>query len=212
MNKHDIFITGGYSNELTLLRVNKDLSSMSKQEFVTFLREAIESAQCEYDEIIEVYNVDYIAKCKSGYRDSLYRMYDNKLKSYKRESSKKKLIAQIEEEAAKYEVHPRNSRIFFDTMPMCHDNSINNSEILTVDSKDRDLEYVYDAYEHIINHSSGVVFKYDITGTDEITTYSFRPWMEFIIPEDEMNELKKKKREIDARIQKFYDSLRYKGD
>ena len=60
--------------------------------------------------------------------------------------------------------------------------------------------------------SDGVVFKYEITGMDPIRPYSFRPWIEFIIPEDVMKKLKEEHAESDARIAAFYDSLNYKGD
>ena len=60
--------------------------------------------------------------------------------------------------------------------------------------------------------SDGVVFKYEITGTDPIKSYSFRPWIEFIIPEDVMKKLKEDHEESDRRVAEFYDSLNYKGD
>lgn len=212
MNKHEIFVTGKYSNELTLLTVNRDLSTMDEQEFVSFMRDAVNAAQHEYDEIMNVYNERYIEECKKRHRDGLYRQYSTKLNSYKRESSRARLIAQIERECASYEPTPRSSDIFFDTMPMCHDNGINTLEILSTASEDRAFRYVFERYQDMLKNADGVVFKYEITGENEFKPYSFRPWMEFIIPEDEMNELKEENRRTHERIQRFYDSLKYKGD
>lgn len=213
MKNYNIEATGKYSNILTLLTVNKDMRNMTVEEFTQFMKETVAAAQAEYSDIMSEVN-DRIEK---GIRElnekRTWAAWDAKLKSYKRESTRQKKMAEIQKEIDNYKYHPIGDSIFFDVMPMLNIGGLRHSyACLTTNTSDKDYSSNYEDYLKYIKMSEGVVFKYEITGTDPIKQYSFRPWIEFIIPEDIMKKLKEEHEESEKRVAEFYDSLNYKGD
>ena len=93
-----------------------------------------------------------------------------------------------------------------------NDNITHSYACLTTNTSDKDYSFDYKDYLKYIKMSDGVVFKYYINGTDPIQSYSFRPWVEFIISEDVMKKLKEEHEKWSMEVSKFYDSLNYKGD
>ena len=213
MKNYSIEVTGHYSNILTLLTVNKDMRNMTVEEFTQFMKEAVEAAQAEYSEIMVEVNDRNEKRMREWHEKNIWKKWDAKLKSYKRERARQKKIAEIQKEIDNYKYRPSSDGIFFDVMPMLNIGGLMHLyACLTTKTSDKDYSCNYKDYLKYIKMSDGVVFKYEITGTDPIKSYSFRPWVEFIIPEDVMTELKRQKEESDNDVQKFYDSLNYKGD
>ena len=186
---------------------------MTVEEFTQFMKDAVKAAQEEYSEIMVEVNNQTEKETREWNEKRVWKSWEAKLKSYKRESARQKKIAEIQKEIDNYEYHPMRDDIFFDIMPMLNNGGITHSyACLKTNTSDNDCLFNYKDYLKYIKMSDGVVFKYEITGTDPIRPYSFRPWIEFIIPEDVMKKLKEEHAESDARIAAFYDSLNYKGD
>ena len=213
MKNYNVEVIGKYSNVLTLLTVNKDMRNMTVEEFTEFMKDAVKAAQEEYSEIMIEVNNQNEKETREWNEKRVWKSWEAKLKSYKRESARQKKIAEIQKEIDNYEYHPMRDDIFFDIMPMLNNGGITHSyACLKTNTSDNDYLFNYKDYLKYIKMSDGVVFKYEITGTDPMKPYSFRPWVEFIIPEDIMKKLKEEHAESDARIAAFYDSLNYKGD
>ena len=213
MKNYNIEVTGKYSNILTLLVVNKDMRNMTVDEFTQFMKDAVAAAQAEYSGIMSEVNDRTEKRMRELNEKRVWKSWDAKLKSYKRESARQKKIAEIQKEIDNYEYRPISDSIFFDVMPMLNIGGLSHLyTCLTTNTSDKDYSFNYEEYLKYIKMSDGVVFKYEITGTDPIKSYSFRPWIEFIIPEDVMKKLKEDHEESDRRVAEFYDSLNYKGD
>ena len=213
MKNYNIEVTGKYSNILTLLTVNKDMRNMTVDEFTQFMKDVVAEAQAEYSKIMSEVNDRTEKRMRELNEKRVWKSWDAKLKSYKRESARQKKIAEIQKEIDNYEYRPISDSIFFDVMPMLNIGGLSHSyTCIATNTSDKDYLFNYEEYLKYIKMSDGVVFKYEITGTDPIKSYSFRPWIEFIIPEDVMKKLKEDHEESDRRVAKFYDSLNYKGD
>lgn len=213
MKNYNIEVTGQYSNILTLLTVNKDMRNMTVEEFTQFMKDAVAAAQAEYSEIMTEVNDRNEKRMREWNEKRVWKSWDAKLKSYKRESARQKKIVEIQKEIDNYKYRPSSDGIFFDVMPMLNIGGLMHSyACLTTNTSDKDYSCNYEDYLKYIKMSDGVVFKYEITGTDPIKSYSFRPWIEFIIPEDIMKKLNEEHEESDKRVAEFYDSLNYKGD
>ena len=213
MKNYNIEVIGKYSNILTLLKVNKDMRNMTVEEFTQFMKDAVKAAQAEYSKIMVEVNNQTEKETRECNEKRVWKSWEVRLKSYKRESARQKKIAEIQKEIDSYEYQPISDNIFFDMMPMLNIGGITHSyACLTTNTSDNDYLFNYKDYLKYIKMSDGVVFKYEITGTDPMQPYSFRPWIEFIIPEDVMKKLKEEHVESDARVAAFYDSLNYKGD
>ena len=186
---------------------------MTVEEFTQFMKETVAKAQAEYSEIMTEINNRNEKKMRELFEKRIWAAWDAKLKSYKRESARQKKIAEIQKEINNYKYHPISDSIFFDVMPMLNIGGLRHSyACLTTNTSDKDYLSNYEDYLKYIKMSDGVVFKYEISGTDPIKSYSFRPWIEFIIPEDIMKKLKGEHEESEKRVAAFYDSLNYKGD
>ena len=213
MKNYNIEVIGKYSNVLTLLTVNKDMRNMTVEEFTQFMKDAVKAAQAEYSKIMVEVNNQIEKETRECNEKRVWNSWEAKLMSYKRDSARQKKIVEIQKEIDSYEYHPISDNIFFDMMPMLNIGGITHSyACLTTNISDNDYLFNYKDYLKYIKMSDGVVFKYEITGTDPMQPYSFRPWIEFIIPEDVMKKLKVEHVESDARVAAFYDSLNYKGD
>lgn len=213
MKNYNIEVTGKYSNIFTLLVVNKDMRNMTVEEFTQFMKDAVAEAQAEYSKIMSEVNDRTEKRMRELNEKRVWKSWDAKLKSYKRESARQKKIADIQKEIDNYKYRPISDSIFFDVMPMLNIGGLSHSyACIATNTSDKDYSFNYEEYLKYIKMSDGVVFKYEITGTDPIKSYSFRPWIEFIIPEDVMKNLKEDHEESDRRVAKFYDSLNYKGD
>lgn len=213
MKNYNIEVIGKYSNVLTLLTVNKDMRNMTVEEFTKFMNDAVKAAQAEYSKIMVEVNNQTEKETREYNEKRVWKSWEAKLMSYKRDSARQKKIVEIQKEIDSYEYQPISDNIFFDMMPMLNIGGITHSyACLTTNTSDNDYLFNYKDYLKYIKMSDGVVFKYEITGTDQMQPYSFRPWIEFIIPEDVMKKLKEEHVESDARVAAFYDSLNYKGD
>lgn len=213
MKNYNIEVIGKYSNILTLLKVNKDMRNMTVEEFTQFMKDAVAAAQAEYSEIMVEVNDQTDKETRECNEKRVWKLWEAKLKSYKRESARQKKIVEIQKEIDNYEYHTMSDDIFFDIMPMLNIGGITHSyACITTNTSDNDYLFNYKDYLKYIKMSDGVVFKYEITGTNPMQSYLFRPWIEFIIPEDVMKKLKEEHVESDARVAAFYDSLNYKGD
>lgn len=213
MKNYNIEVIGKYSNILTLLKVNKDMRNMNVEEFTQFMKDAVKAAQAEYSEIMIEVNNQTEKETRECNEKRVWKSWEAKLNSYKRESARQKKITEIQKEIDNYEYHTMSDDIFFDIMPMLNIGDITHSyACLTTNTSDNDYLFNYKDYLKYIKMSDGVVFKYEITGTNPMQSYLFRPWIEFIIPEDVMKKLKEEHIESDARVAAFYDSLNYKGD
>ena len=213
MKNYNIEVIGKYSNVLTLLTVNKDMRNMTVEEFTQFMKDAVKAAQAEYSKIMVEVNNQIEKETRECNEKRVWNSWEAKLMSYKRDSARQKKIVEIQKEIDSYEYHPISDNIFFDMMPMLNIGGITHSyACLTTNISDNDYLFNYKDYLKYIKMSEGVVFQYEITGTDPMQPYSFRPWIEFIIPEDVMKKLKEEHVESDARVAAFYDSLNYKGD
>lgn len=213
MKNYNIEVIDKYSNVLTLLTVNKDMRNMTVEEFTKFMNDAVKAAQAEYSKIMVEVNNQTEKETREYNEKRVWKSWEAKLMSYKRDSARQKKIVEIQKEIDSYEYHPISDNIFFDMMPMLNIGGITHSyACLTTNTSDNDYLFNYKDYLKYIKMSDGVVFKYEITGTDQMQPYSFRPWIEFIIPEDVMKKLKEEHVESDARVAAFYDSLKYKGD
>ena len=213
MSNYNIEVTNKYSNVLTLLTINKDMRNMTVEEFTQFMKDAVASAQAEYSKIMDEVNDRDEKRMRELNAERLWKLWDAKLKSYKRESARKKKITEIQKEIDNYKYFKDSAGIFFDIMPMLNNDNITHSyACLTTNTSDKDYSFDYKDYLKYIEMSDGVVFKYYINGTDPIQSYSFRPWVEFIISEDVMKKLKEEHEKWSMKVSKFYDSLNYKGD
>lgn len=205
--------SNGYSTILTLLTVRKDMRNMTEEEFIQFMKEAFAEAQAEYSEIMAEANTRLEKKIRENNEKAVWKKYAEKLASYKRESARQKKIAEIQKEIDNFKFRPNSDDIFFDVMSVLNlGGCMHSYACLTKSTTDDHLRMMYSDYEEFIKMSNGVVFKYHLIGTDPISHYGFRPWVEFIIPENVMEDLKKKKEDSDRRVAEFYDSLKYKGD
>lgn len=213
MKNYNIEVIGKYSNILTLLKVNKDMRNMNVEKFTQFMKDAVKAAQAEYSEIMVEVNNQTEKETRECNEKRVWKLWEAKLNSYKRESARQKKITEIQKEIDNYEYHTMSDDIFFDIMPMLNIGGITHSyACITTNTSDNDYLFNYKDYLKYIKMSDGVVFKYEITGTNPMQSYLFRPWIEFIIPEDVMKKLKEEHIESDARVAAFYDSLNYKGD
>lgn len=105
MSNYNIEVTNKYSNILTLLTINKDMRNMTADEFTQFMKDAVASAQDKYSEIMDEVNDRDEKRMRELNAERLWKLYDAKLKSYKRESARKKKITEIQKEIDNYELH-----------------------------------------------------------------------------------------------------------
>lgn len=202
-----------YSNEMTLLTINKNMQNMTVDEFVKFMRDAVTAAQNEYSQIIVEYNKIAKQKDFERYSKSVWGSYKAKLDSYKRESARQAKIKEIEKKIEKHVFFPHGDDIFFDTMPVLNKGGLMKLYTsITTNTSDNDFAKIYYDYKKFIDMSDGISFKYDIVGDDPITVFAFRPWVDFIIPQNIMKTLQRERKEYDEEAGKFYASLNYKGD
>ncbi len=217
MKSHQLIKKEGYSNDYIFRVVERDMRNISEDDFVTLMRDLLNDVANEYKTMcIESFN-ERLPEVMDRNRRELMRQYSKKLDAYKRESSRTKLLAEIDEQAKERAEQNRkylSTGIFWDIMPVCFDNAHPSYTTVTSTSSDYELRLNYKEFKKYIEMSSGIVFKYETTVDETVDKprYAFRPWIEFIIPDDVMNDLQETKRQIDEKIMEFYNSLRYKGD
>ena len=124
MKNYNIEVIGKYSNVLTLLTVNKDMRNMTVEEFTEFMKDAVKAAQEEYSEIMVEVNNQNEKETRELNEKRVWKSWEAKLKSYKRESARQKKIAEIQKEIDNYEYRPMRDDIFFDIMPMLNNGGI----------------------------------------------------------------------------------------
>ena len=217
MKSHQLIKKEGYSNDYIFRVVERDMRNMSENDFVVMMRDLLNDVADEYRSMcIEAFN-ERIPELIDRHHRDLMRQYSKKLDAYKRESSRTKLLSKIDEQVKERVEQCRkylSTDIFWDIMPMCFDNAHPVYTIVTSKSSDNELRLNYKEFKKYIEMSSGIVFKYETTADETVDKprYAFRPWIEFIIPDDVMNDLQETKRQTDAKIMEFYNSLGYKGD
>jgi len=217
--KNHEFLPQTYDHDkIYILRAEyRDMSNISKEEFVSFMRKLL-------DEVFEEYAQSRIKEHelrKPSIYENIESRYLNdyrnkrKIASYKRESSKEKFIASLKEMAMKEVNNIRvMTDISFDLMPVLYYSGLPCFSGVDKNFTDEQIAYVYDKMEDIIKQSEGVVFKFhcDISTMIKYPRASFRPWIEFALPDDMMKKFEDKQIERQSGIQRFYDDLGYKGD
>ena len=159
MKNYNIEVIGKYSNVLTLLTVNKDMRNMTVEEFTQFMKDAVKAAQEEYSEIMTEVNNQNEKETRELNEKRVWKSWEAKLKSYKRESARQKKIAEIQKEIDNYEYHPMRDDIFFDIMPMLNNCGITHSyACLKTNTSDNDYLFNYKATVHPILIHYGYIY------------------------------------------------------
>lgn len=219
LKNHQFIDTTLDDHKIYIFRVEyRDMSSMTKKDFVSFMHNLLTDVFNEYEKCqIEEFNLgaqDRYNIVESHYLNDYYNK--KKIASYKRESSKQKFIDKLKQKAKDHtNTFKPSTNIFFDLMPMLHYNDLPTFYGISKDFTDELLERIYDKLSDIIKQSSGVVFKYDCCINNRLKKYPkylTRPEIEFILPDKMMNEFREKMIERQRGIQSFYDGLKYKGD
>lgn len=194
-----------------------DMSNMSRNEFIWLMIQLLNEVFAEYSNCaIEENKLHYEDRYQS-WLNSLMNSTTNKkrLDSYKRESSKQKFIEELKQQAReKANSYKPRTETFFDFMPVLYPVSQPSYMAVTRTTLSHELGKIYDELQEYIHMSKGLLFMYDFRN-EHVKKYpqpAFRPWIELILPDDVMNELKEKERASHEEQQRFYDSLQYKGD
>lgn len=215
---------GDVVNTVTLVSRDVDCSTITKEQFIKYIREDFNKATEAYNENIQPVLNEYLLK---NLKDKLNKnvAYAEKYakEKYKRESSAKKYIDKIKNETIKNRLKKNatidNFRFYYnesDTIPeecIIREQYINSNNRLS-------RAYQYCKESKYFNESKGWEFKFDYTqrkfngDTDYSILFGLNfPYISLKIDEKRQNEIDQYKREMDAAIAKEYeDTSRYFGD
>ena len=203
-----------YADKCIIMDIDRDMTNMTEDEFVEFMRDSLCKVQDKYSEIMTQYVKERKECLFDYYRKNYIKANQGKINAYKRESSKQKFIEKLVEDARKRaDDFSVNNEIFFDVMRVCFGNCIPNFTVVSADSSDSNLRSLYNYFKDKIALSKGLVFEYEINkGSNGITQYLFRPDLIFKLPDEIMKNLVADWKVQQGAIARFYDSLNYKGD
>ena len=193
-------------------RENVDCANISKEDFVKFIREDINTAVEEYAKIVKPLNDQKV-------KDSIEREIKNAISFAEKKWKTQKKRDEYVENAKKnienkkwYLEDPK--RIFFDFKPDTGRMGIPVVCTLSYDSDDKQLER---CYEELVNgkyfkRGTGWAFKYESRSKDKINVYSFRPYVDLLLNESDREEQKRDAKNLSDSIERFYSNSNYWGD
>jgi len=207
-------IKNNYKNYcvVTLVRREVDCKSISKEDFVKFIKEDLQKAVNEYTEIVKPYNE---ARIKSHIDIEVKHAIVFAEKKWKTQKKRDEYIANVKKNAENQKLYLEDpKKIFFDFQPNKGDMGINYDCILRVNDSDEKLAKCYDEVKSskYFNKATGWAFKYESSSKDKPSTYSFRPYVDLLLDESTRAEQKRDEEMLNKAIEDFYKNSNYWGD
>lgn len=204
---------GNYRNIILFTYTGVDLRTLSEDGFVDLMRTLLTGVSNKYSNLVKeeiernfaerreriLHNATVTAACKWKTEKKRQEYINAKMAEYdeQQNTAKRKFP---------------NDEIFFDFWPGPHHGLPGVCSGLTIDTEDCTL---HRAWEHLhenewFNKGFGLVFKYE-THKDTYL-YSFRPWIEVVMSDEDKAAAEAGQKAIDDEIDAFYRGSRYCGD
>jgi len=200
---------GDYKVVVLARREGIELSSITEEDFIKFIREDVDKAIKEYSAIISKFNVKYREWLIKTEVDAAVKYAEKKWKTDKKRNEYVENIKKNAEEKPRYTYKAED--IYFDFKPT-PSNSISGSCVISKKSTTRDLK---EAYKILMQDKyflcgKGWALKYETT--DETRPYSFRPWIDVLLDESDREEQNRDEEMLRKSIEAFYSNTNYWGD
>ena len=204
---------------VVLTSVEMNCSSITESEFIDTIKKYLAEANKEYKELVvpkykEFITEQYINNLEFSIKRA--KMYAES--KWKTEKRRNQYIEEVKANAKK-DYDNRLSKLenvsidFFDFDGNCGTiNGINSNCIIRNDVTDKQLKACFNTLQatRYFNKAIGLEFKYD--ANQRTYTYSFRPSIELVLPEEVEKVATKERENLEKCISSFYSSNNYTGD
>ena len=204
---------------VVLTSVEMNCSSITEDEFIDTIKKYLAEANKEYKELVVPKYKEFIAKQYiNNLEFSIKRAKMYAESKWKTEKRRNQYIEEVKANAKK-DYDNRLSKLenisidFFDFDGNCGTiNGINSNCIIRNDVTDKQLKACFNTLQatRYFNKAIGLEFKYD--ANQRTYTYSFRPSIELVLPEEVEKVAVKERENLEKCISSFYSSNNYTGD
>lgn len=199
----------GYKIVTLVRRENIDLANISEENFVKFIKEDFKKAVDEYTNVVKPYNEKRIAELIERDVNLAIKFAEKKWKTEKKRNEYVENIRKNAEQKKWYVENPE--RIFFDFKPTPA-MGISSNCIIDKSSSDDTLKRAYEELkkDKYFTRGKGWAFKYETS--DEKNPYSFRPWIDVLLSDNDKEEQKRDEENLTKAVEDFYKDTKYWGD
>lgn len=204
---------------VVLTSVEMNCSSITESEFIDTINKCLAEANKEYKElVVPKYKKFITEQYINNLEFSLKRAKTYAESKWKTEKRRNQYIEEVKANAKK-DYDNRLSKLenvsidFFDFDGNCGTiNGINSNCIIRKDVTDKQLKACFNTLQatRYFNKAIGLEFKYD--ANQRTYTYSFRPSIELVLPEEVEKVATKERENLEKCISSFYSSNNYIGD
>lgn len=204
---------------VVLTSVEINCSSITEDEFIDTIKKCLAEANKEYKELVDPKYKEFIAKQYiNNLEFSIKRAKMYAESKWKTEKRRNQYIEEVKANVKK-DYDNRLSKLenisidFFDFDGNCGTiNGINSNCIIRNDVTDKQLKACFNTLKmtRYFNKAIGLEFKYD--ANQRTYTYSFRPSIELVLPEEVEKVATKERENLEKCISSFYSSNNYTGD
>ena len=204
---------------VVLTSVEMNCSSITESEFIDTINKCLAEANKEYKElVVPKYKKFITEQYINNLEFSLKRAKTYAESKWKTEKRRNQYIEEVKANAKK-DYDNRLSKLenisidFFDFDGNCGTiNGINSNCIIRKDVTDKQLKACFNTLQatRYFNKAIGLEFKYD--ANQRTYTYSFRPSIELVLPEEVEKVATKERENLEKCISSFYSSNNYTGD
>ena len=204
---------------VVLTSVEMNCSSITESEFIDTINKCLAEANKEYKElVVPKYKKFITEQYINNLEFSLKRAKTYAESKWKTEKRRNQYIEEVKANAKK-DYDNRLSKLenisidFFDFDGNCGTiNGINSNCIIINDVTDKQLKACFNTLQatRYFNKAIGLEFKYD--ANQRTYTYSFRPSIELVLPEEVEKVAVKERENLEKCISSFYSSNNYTGD
>ena len=204
---------------VVLTSVEINCSSITEDEFIDTIKKYLAEANKAYKELVVPKYKEFITEQYiNNLEFSLKRAKTYAENKWKTEKRRNQYIEEVKANAKK-DYDNRLSKLenisidFFDFDGNCGTvNGINSNCIIRNDVTDKQLKACFNTLQatRYFNKAIGLEFKYD--ANQRTYTYSFRPSIELVLPEEVEKVAVKERENLEKCISSFYSSNNYTGD
>lgn len=204
---------------VVLTSVEMNCSSITEDEFIDTIKKCLVEANKEYKELVVPKYKEFIAEQYiNNLEFSIKRAKMYAESKWKTEKRRNQYIEEVKANTKK-DYDNRLSKLenvyidFFDFDGNCGTiNGINSNCIIRNDVTDKQLKACFNTLQttKYFNKAIGLEFKYD--ANPRTYTYSFRPSIELVLPEEVEKVAVKERENLEKCISSFYSSNNYTGD
>ena len=206
-------IKTAYRNYLvvTLVKRDVDLSSITKEDFIKFMKEDFQTALKEYTKVTDKANINRRANYIADEIRAAQKFAEKKWKTL---AKQEKYVANMKKNAEEKEIYMHSpDQIFFDLKPDKGQMGIRSGCVISKDSNDASLGEAYENVKNskFFNKGTGWAFKYETSNKDN-PLYDFRPYIDITLDETTREEQKREEEHLAQAVSDFYKNSNYWGD